>query len=128
MKNYWIAWKLGTATTMVGNAAVCPTPLQKPPAFPAAKATTRHEPVYICRSIHDILSSFKTNWSVVPTFGGDYNLSEVDNGWWMAHETDFNLGHNSERMTDNDLRYTDTDLRAWVLGFSSLPPCSHLFQ
>lgn len=71
--------------------------------------------------IHYIPSTFDTNWSVVPPFGNDYDLLEVDNGWWMAHKIGFNLGHNSELMTDSDW-YTDTDFGAWVLGFPSLPP------
>jgi hypothetical protein len=61
--------------------------------------------------IHNILSTFDTNWSVGPHFGGDYDSSEVDNGWWMAHETDFNLRYSRELMTDNGW-YSDTDLGA----------------
>jgi hypothetical protein len=48
---------------------------------------------------------------VVPHLGDDYDSSEVDNGWWMAHETDFNLGYSRELMTDNGW-YSGTDLGA----------------
>lgn len=79
--------------------------------------------------IHDIVSTSDPAWSGSPYFGGDYDPLTADFEGWMADELDCNMGYiiasRQKRIIESLLSfncYTDTDLEAWYLNFSSLLP------